>query len=797
MSQFFFVTKNSLIFIYFSFIDSDSPMEVGMVSRTPRSTVEERLTALEEKLSVTKRDYKKEIADLKKENARLLSEVRASKKREARKDVVIDNVGTVLNIIKYRPPAEMWHTTRYEPSDVEVKKVEHDYMERSVSRRRRANQGVRPPPPVPREQEDAGQEPVPAAPLPPAALEVEGNNLATPANQGFGGTPRTRTRAEILSHNLKPSSFPLQLKRKLELANAVMDAFARKVKHGSPNTKRVCAAILSSSPIAKSRVGVTMKEMGIPRRTLFRYRGKKLKDVLKKRVNDPEKTRRYKEMIGDFLERDDNSRMTADRNLKYKYPDRVVQRRVLTDYTRPLHKKFSSEFPDITVSLTTFRKYRPPHIALSRDLKARSCLCEYCENTRLLLGKLAQLTSERVPLSPHEFCELYEDGAAVNRLLRTIKADRPGNRVCYKKWKKVECEILAWVTLEDGTVAKRPKKVTRTLPAMITVTLPEFKAILRDSICDWREHEARYNHQFEAMREMREKMRANQIEIQCDFAEDYTCQVEAGQVQGMHWNSPKIMLHPMVMRYKEHDDGPILVKSFVYASEIAEHNSEMIWAILRQFWSKDLPETMGPEFMERIESVNYVSDSTYSQYRNRFGFFFLSAHHIHFGVRATWNFLETGHGKGACDGVGGRVKRIASEAGRHGHMISGFDSFWLFMDSLEETKIIFRKITPETFQRAFEDIAFLRTIPMRSLGIAHSCHAVKMGANRQRFSITWRHLSCACDACIDDRPMECPRGNAVGCEWDTCRLFVSTDVARLFRARVTCGRCRIFCLCNN
>jgi len=771
-------------------------MEIEAPTRAPRSTIEVRLQDLEDKLQQTRRDYKSEVATLEAENERLQNQLRAAKKREGRKDVVLDNVGRVLNIIKYAPPPQMWHTTPYVPNEVERLHIHKEYMERSVSRKRRV------PPPVAHtpvaQQEQAGQEPTPAAPVAGQDFVTPGQDFVTPSNEPtFGGTPRSRVRAEILSCDIRPASLPLKIRRKCEMANAVMDAMAKKAKHGSPNTKKVVAAILSSSPVQKARVGGTMKEWGISRRTLFRYRGKKLKDVLKKRVNNPEQTSLYKEMIGNFLERDDNSRMTADRNLKYKYPDRVVQRRVLTDYTRPLHKKFHSEFPDVKVALTTFRKYRPRHIALSRELKTRSCLCEYCENTRLLLAKLKQLTPEPIPLSPHEFCELYDDGVAVEELLKTVKADKPNNMVCYKSWKKVECEILAWVTLPDGRTVKKPKKVTRTLPALNTVTLDEYKNVVRTSIADWRAHQARYNHQFEAMREMRGKMRASQIEIQCDFAEDYTCQVEAGEVQSGRWNSPQIMLHPIVMRYKEHDDGPILTKSFVYGSEVVAHNSEMILAILRQFWTKDLPETMGEEFMERLESVNYVSDSTYSQYRNRFGFFLIATHHIQFGVRATWNFLETGHGKGACDGVGGRVKRIASEEGRHGNIISDFDSFWSFMESLQETKITFRKITPETFERAFEDIAFLRTIPMRQLGIAHACHAVKTGEAKRKYTVTWRHLSCACDACNNDDPARCRRGPSVGCEWDTVRLFVSNDVSRLFRARIKCGRCQIFCKCNN
>ena len=37
-------------------------------------------------------------------------------------------------------------------------------------------------------------------------------------------------------------------------------------------------------------------------------------------------------------------------------------------------------------------------------------------------------------------------------------------------------------------------------------------------------------------------------------------------------------------------------------------------------------------------------------------------HEADFGVPAEWHFSATSHGKGACDGVGGTVKRLAARA---------------------------------------------------------------------------------------------------------------------------------------
>ncbi len=50
------------------------------------------------------------------------------------------------------------------------------------------------------------------------------------------------------------------------------------------------------------------------------------------------------------------------------------------------------------------------------------------------------------------------------------------------------------------------------------------------------------------------------------------------------------------------------------------------------------------------------------QYRNRFNFLNLLHHEQDFHVQAEWHFFATSHGKNACDGIGGTVKRATAKA---------------------------------------------------------------------------------------------------------------------------------------
>ena len=56
----------------------------------------------------------------------------------------------------------------------------------------------------------------------------------------------------------------------------------------------------------------------------------------------------------------------------------------------------------------------------------------------------------------------------------------------------------------------------------------------------------------------------------------------------------------------------------------------------------------------------YFSDGAGSQYKNCKNFVKLCLHQEDFGVSAEWHFYATSNGKGACDGLGSTLKRLAA-----------------------------------------------------------------------------------------------------------------------------------------
>ena len=63
-----------------------------------------------------------------------------------------------------------------------------------------------------------------------------------------------------------------------------------------------------------------------------------------------------------------------------------------------------------------------------------------------------------------------------------------------------------------------------------------------------------------------------------------------------------------------------------------------------------------------VSKIHYFSDGAPQQFKNFKNILNIYFHFQDFGIVVDWNFFPTAHGKGACDGLGGLVKRSAANA---------------------------------------------------------------------------------------------------------------------------------------
>ena len=118
------------------------------------------------------------------------------------------------------------------------------------------------------------------------------------------------------------------------------------------------------------------------------------------------------------------------------------------------------------------------------------------------------------------------------------------------------------------------------------------------------------------------------------------------------------------------------------------------------------------------------------------------------GIVARWNYLESGHGKGPCDGLGASVKRGADMAIRQGKSLiqDAFD-FYAWAKQTEETgsKVKYIWYSQQDIDDA-TDYLKQQPEPLPVTG-TFKIHAV---VPVSRNSITTRELSCYCESCIKD-----------------------------------------------
>lgn len=134
-------------------------------------------------------------------------------------------------------------------------------------------------------------------------------------------------------------------------------------------------------------------------------------------------------------------------------------------------------------------------------------------------------------------------------------------------------------------------------------------------------------------------------------------------------SKPQITLHTVVVYYKPPDNSACIPLSFCTLSENLRHDPSAICAHL------DLVITEIKKIVPHLTLAHFLSDGPTTQYRNK-KMFYLMAVYLSKQLNVDqmrWHYSESGHGKGAPDGVGGAIKRQADRLVALGEDISSFE----------------------------------------------------------------------------------------------------------------------------
>ena len=200
------------------------------------------------------------------------------------------------------------------------------------------------------------------------------------------------------------------------------------------------------------------------------------------------------------------------------------------------------------------------------------------------------------------------------------------------------------------------------------------------------------------------------------------------------------------------------VKSFAFVSNEIRQDAKFIFALLKKL----IPHVK--LLVPNAKHCHFFSDSPTLQYRNKTIFKLISHQKEYFGLKATWNYSEVGHGKGPCDPIGGTAKRQADMAVRHGKVIIQDAADFYSWASSEQDCIDYLFINVEDYEESENVLADLM-VNIQAIKDTMKVHAVKSAKHLSKIKV--RGTSCYCSNCYDGtslcdgwREVELVRGKA-------------------------------------
>lgn len=344
-------------------------------------------------------------------------------------------------------------------------------------------------------------------------------------------TPRSKVDRLLKTSGIKPKQVPC-IRKQLIYGKCLSEEIkkAKATQEKSSDKLQIVHRVASGRVIKKYRLKSTLESMT----SLNRRRSISSKSVSTvKRSRLLEHRSNVTRQVVQFLQRDDNSRMLPAKNAAVKTGKDMTQKRVLNDYMYNLHVKFLAE-STITISRAAFYRCRPKYISLVNFASRSVCLCSRHQNFCFLLRSLKTL-SITACTNPDKFVEMYKDSPT---LLRELLDKIPANNsnVKFQQWRRVK--------LNNGKERQRVVEVEMSRTDFIEMMITAFE--------EFAAHVKRVKDQYAAVKDMKDKLPDNQVLIQMDFSENYTCNT-LEEIQSAYWNASMVTLHPVVIYHRSND----------------------------------------------------------------------------------------------------------------------------------------------------------------------------------------------------------------------------------------------------
>lgn len=272
------------------------------------------------------------------------------------------------------------------------------------------------------------------------------------------------------------------------------------------------------------------------------------------------------------------------------------------------------------------------------------------------------------------------------------------------------------------------KKVTVVMKEIQSGSFYDLTTEFEEQLQKFKAHYFNIQHQFISYRQLRKQMKSNVALVHVDFSENYVANLSSA-VSSYHYGASQhqISLHTGVYYVGANS----LPYTFCSVSDNLEHGPAAIWAHLNPV-IEHIKNMHGD-----VNVLHFFSDGPTSQYRQKGNFYkFCKVKAEKSFKLATWNFHESGHGKGVPDAVGAAIKRMADNIVSFGNDIPTATEFVECVGAKSTVKLF--HVTSEEIQSEIDSFASLK---LQSVPGTMRLHQV---ITKSSTEFRHCHVSCFC-----------------------------------------------------
>ena len=336
------------------------------------------------------------------------------------------------------------------------------------------------------------------------------------------------------------------------------------------------------------------------------------------------------------------------------------------------HCRNESKHP---VSFSTFARLRPKNVFKIDQTPDRQCICDDCENFRIVRRLLNRLSIKGVPshskeciqmslcnsnadsnadsnVVPDPYHQVDENYGRIECINRSCK--ECGKQLVVLKIATENPQIESDPTLYDykqWCFVRKSPKVRKLVLQDKRGTLYQIVTLFAEQLQDLAYHIFSCNWNYAQFQHIRDNLKPGFLLQVYDFGQNFM-NVYQDEPQAVHWDHNQTTIHPIISYYIKPGDTEVTTEEHVMISDDGNHDK---FAVQR---FQDVSLQHLKEKGINPDHIVIFSDNCKRQFKGRGTFQFHSQSqtplmHMFFGAR---------HGKGPADGAVGRVKYAAWRA---------------------------------------------------------------------------------------------------------------------------------------